>query len=85
MKRRVYGTVKRAANQHPEAAADQVRKAYMNMNLGIPDQEGVLDIYVSIDRSWQKWGITYNGIVTVTDIITGQVLDYITLSNFCRV
>ena len=77
LKKRVYSGVKRAANQHLEEAADRVRQTYMDMNLGIPDHEGVLDIFVSIDGSWQKRGRTsHNGIVTVIDIITGLVLDY---------
>lgn len=55
------------------------------MKLTEADAEGVLDITVSIDGSWQKRGRTsHNGIVTVIEIMTGLVIDYVALSNYCQ-
>ncbi len=50
----------------------------------IPDKDGVLDIGVSYDGSWQKRGhSSHNGVETVIDLITGLPIDYQMLSNFC--
>ena len=66
--------VKRAANSHLQEAAAHVRAVYADTNLGMPDWDGVLDISISIDGSWQKRGRTSkNGIVTVIDIMTGLI------------
>ncbi|XP_076439059.1 uncharacterized protein LOC143277962 [Babylonia areolata] len=56
------------------------------MNIGVPDREGILNVSVSIDGSWQKRGhSSHSGVVTVMDIMTGLILDYIALSNYCIV
>ena len=48
-----------------------------------PD-DGVLDIGVSLDGSWQKRGhSSYNGVASVIDLITGRPIDYKGLSHFC--
>ena len=51
----------------------------------MPDRDGVLDISISTDGSWQKKGRTSKtGILTVIDIMSGLILDFVTLSNYCR-
>ena len=86
LKKRVYSGAKCAADKHLQEAAEQVRSSYTDMNMRAPDAEGILDISVSIDGSWQKRGRTsHTGIVTVTDIMTGLVLDFVSLSNYCHV
>ena len=54
----------------------KVRTSYTDMN---EMQMDFLDISVSVDDSWQKRGRTsHTGIVTVTDIMTGLVVDFVT-------
>ena len=55
LKKRIHPVIKRAANIHLQEAAAHV---YADTNLGMPDRDGVLDISVSIDGSWQKRGRT---------------------------
>ena len=58
---------------------------YADTSLGMPDRDGVLDISIAIDGSWQKKGRTSkNGIVTVIGIMTGLILDFVTSSNDCQ-
>ena len=84
-KGRINAGVNRAANKHLQKAAEQVRAAYADMNIGIPDRNGILNISISIDGTWQKRGRTsHNGVVTVIEILTGLVVDFIALSNFCQ-
>ena len=49
-----------------------------------PDENGILNIAVSFDGSWQKRGFTsHNGIAVVIDLPTGLPIDFEVLSNFC--
>ena len=51
----------------------------------LPDSDGILDISVSFDGSWQRRGhSSHNGIATVIDLLTGLPLDFECLSNFCH-
>lgn len=46
----------------------------------------MLGVIVSIDGSWQKRGhMSHNGVVTVIENVTGVILDYVALSNYCSV
>lgn len=75
-----------AADAHLPEAAAQVRATYADMNLGTPDEDGVLNISISIDGTWQKRGRTsHNGVVTVIELFTGLILDFVALSNYCKV
>ncbi|KAL8563508.1 hypothetical protein ACOMHN_066175 [Nucella lapillus] len=86
LKKRVHSGAKCAADKHLQEAGEQVRATYMDMYLGVSDEDGVLDISISIDGSWQKRGHqSHNGVVTVIDMMTGLVLDFVALSNFCQV
>lgn len=85
-KKRVHSGVKRAADKHLDEAAESIRTTYADMNIGIPDANGILDISISIDGTWHKRGRTsHNGVVCVIEIITGLIIDFVALSNFCRV
>ncbi|GFW35785.1 uncharacterized protein TNCV_727201 [Trichonephila clavipes] len=45
---------------------------------------GVIDITVSYDGTWQKWGhSSLYGIGIVIDILTGLIIDYEILSKYC--
>ena len=49
-----------------------------------PDDNGILNIAVSFDGSWQKRGYTsHNGLGAVVDLMTGHLIDCEVLSNFC--
>ena len=77
--------VTEAANEHLEEAVSQVRRVYADKGIGVTDNDGVLDITVSVDGSWQKRGHkSHNGVVTVIEHHTGLVVDYIALSNYCH-
>ena len=54
--------------------------------LGIfPDENGILNISVSYDGSWQKRGHTSNyGLGAVIEINTGLVINYYVVSKFCQ-
>lgn len=84
-KKRLHGRVKQAACRHLEDAAETVRSAYADMNRGIPDVNGILDISISIDGSWHKRGRTSHNGVCVIEIITGLIVDFVALSNYCQV
>ena len=50
----------------------------------VPDNDGILDIGVSFDGSWQKRGHpSYNGLASVIDFETDLLIDFEVLSNFC--
>lgn len=61
-----------------------VRSAYEEAD---PQNVGkdIIDISVSYDGTWQKRGFSsHNGVAVVIDCLTGLVLDYCVLSNFCE-
>ena len=61
-----------------------VRQKYAEAGV-LPDSDGILDIAVSFDGSWQRRGhSSHNGIATVIDLLTGLPLDFEALSNFCH-
>ena len=50
----------------------------------LPDENGILDISVSFDGSWQRRGhASHNGVAAAIDLLTGLPIDYEVLSNFC--
>ena len=67
--------------------ASKSREAIVNAYNEIgehPDENGILNIAVSFDGSWQKRGFTsHNGIAAVIDLLTGLPIDFEVLSNFC--
>ena len=76
--------VSQAAKSHLEEAATIVRQAYLDLGKE-PDSDGILDITVSFDGSWQRRGrCSHNGIAAVICAVTGLILDYVTLSNYCH-
>ncbi|GFU30938.1 uncharacterized protein TNCV_1406491 [Trichonephila clavipes] len=65
-----------------EVARNIVRKQHLDFNDEEKKETFVLDITVSFDGSWQKWGYTsLYGIGVVIDLLTGLVIDYEILSK----
>ena len=61
-----------------------VHQTYADIG-GLPDSDGILDISVSFDGSWQRRGHSFhNGITTVSDLLTELPLNFECLSNFCH-
>ena len=80
----VHKGVVRAADKHLELAATEVRRAYEVLG-HMPDSDGILNIAVSYDGSWHTRGFrSHTGIASVIEVVTGLVLDYITMSNYCH-
>ena len=62
---------------------EAIGEAYSAVGV-VPDENGVLNIGVSFDGSWQRRGhSSHNGMVCVIDLLTGLPIDYEVLSNFC--
>ncbi|GFU10874.1 uncharacterized protein NPIL_648651 [Nephila pilipes] len=60
-----------------ESMAEAVHEA-------VEENEGGRDIAVAVDGSWQKQGFSSkNGVVTVTSVDTGKVIDVEILSKHC--
>ena len=80
---RVAEASKNTFNDISKKSVKAIFNAYSELGVE-PDDEGVLDIGVSFDGSWQKRGhSSHNGIASVIDLITGLPVDYEVLSNFC--
>lgn len=63
-----------------------LRQEYASKNLASPDENGILDISVSYDGSWQKRGhLSNHGVGCVIDSVTGLVIDYEAMSLYCQV
>ena len=66
-----------------EASREAIQTAYKDIGI-VPDDQGILDIAVSFDGSWQRRGHpSHNGMASVIEFITGLPLDHEVLSNFC--
>uniref|UniRef100_A0A1B6JDH1 Mutator-like transposase domain-containing protein n=1 Tax=Homalodisca liturata TaxID=320908 RepID=A0A1B6JDH1_9HEMI len=51
----------------------------------VSDNDGCRDLAIAADGSWQKRGhLSLNGVVSVTSLSTGKVLDIEILSKYCR-
>ncbi|KAL8590770.1 hypothetical protein ACOMHN_066918 [Nucella lapillus] len=73
-----------AADEHLKEAVQEVRRTYIDKGLGKPDDEGILNIVISVDGSWQQRGHkSHNGVVTVIEHHTGLIVDSVALSNYC--
>ena len=60
-----------------------IREAHEKVGV-IPEKEGLLDIAVSFDGSWQKRGFfSHNGTASVIDLLTGYPIDFEVLSTYC--
>ena len=67
-----------------EKTKDAIVDSYGEIGV-LPDENGVLDIAVSFDGSWQKRGYSsHNGMASVIDLITGFPIDFEVLSNYCN-
>ena len=66
-----------------EHSRSVIRDAYSAVGV-LEDENGILDIAVSYDGSWQKRGYTsHNCVASVIDLLTGLPIDYEVLSNYC--
>ena len=64
-------------NDNFQQASKAIRSAYL--------ADEVLDITVSFDGSWQKWGFTSkHGVGSAIEVQTGLVIDFGVLSTFCH-
>lgn len=55
-----------------------------NVKAGSVLEDDSVDIKLSFDGTWQKRGHTsHNGVATAIDVITGYVVDFEMLSNYC--
>ena len=53
-----------------------IRSAYQDIGV-TPDKDGILDIAVSFDGSWQKRGFqSHTGMASVIDLLTGFIIDF---------
>ena len=60
-----------------------IKDAYKDIGV-VPDNEGILNVSVSYDGSWQRRGhSSHNGMAAVIDLMTGLPIDFEVLSNFC--
>ena len=56
------------------------KEAYKEIGV-VPDEDGILDIGVSYDGSWQRRGpSSHNGMARIIDLMTGLPIDYEVLS-----
>ena len=61
-----------------------VREMHLSLNPDFPADDPV-PITVSFDGSWHKRGHTaMYGVAAVTEVMTGLVVDYVTLSSYCH-
>ena len=63
---------------------DAIAKSYHEFWID-PDTNGVLDIAVSFDGTWQKREhSSHNGVASVIDLLTGFPVDFEVLSKYCN-
>ena len=66
-----------------KSSREAIKNSYKDIGI-VPDEQGILDIAVSFDGSWQRRGhSSHNGVASVIELMTGLPLDYEVLSNFC--
>ena len=81
--KKLEGASKLAFKELSEESVQAIFRSYAEDGVQ-PDQDGILDIAVSFDGSWQKRGhSSHNGIAAVIELNTGLPIDYEVLSNFC--
>ena len=60
-----------------------IKDAYKDIGV-VPDNEGILDVSVSYDGSWQRrCHSSHNRMAAVIDLTTALPIDFEVLSNFC--
>ena len=84
---RMHNKLEKAAKATFKSISQQSRNIIANAHekVGVhEDDQGILDIAVSFDGTWQKRGHTsHNGVAAVIDLLTGLPIDYEVLSNYC--
>ena len=70
-------------DKNSDQSHESVSVAYKEIGI-VPDCEGVMDIAVSYDGTWQKRGnSSQNGFCCVIELLIGFPIDYEVLSNCC--
>eukprot|EP00795_Rhopilema_esculentum_P011842 gene11842-2380_t len=66
-----------------EKSIDVLKQAYRDIGV-VPDENGILNIFVSFDGTWQRRDhSSHNGTGAVIELITDLPIDYEILSSFC--
>ncbi len=66
-----------------ETTREILKDAYAEVGVN-EDKDGILDVSVSYDGTWQKRGHTsHNGAACTIDLLTGLPIDFEVLSNYC--
>ena len=69
---------------HFDSVCKFVREKYESQPDYVPSEDGILDVVVTFDGTWQKRGRTsHNGEGVVIELLTGFVIDFKCISNFC--
>jgi hypothetical protein len=77
----LYCAYEKSAEKSTKKAADEVRQI-ININACSND---IVDCHISIDETWQKRGYSsLNGVVSAISKDNKKVLDYYTMSKFCK-
>ena len=82
-----HNRLEEAASKTFESVAQSTREllkeAYSEIGVS-EDENGILDVAVSYDGTWQKRGHTsHNGAACTIDLLTGLPIDIEVLSNYC--
>lgn len=81
--KKLYTACEVAMDEHQRLIKTMVRSRNAK-DSSVLDDDSVVDIKVSFDGTWQKRGhVSHNGVVTTIDALTGYVVDFEVLSNFC--
>lgn len=65
-------------------AGQRLRNIVLDENPDL-DKNDTLDVAVSFDGTWAKWGFTsLTGVVFAISVDSGEVLDYTVLSKACQ-
>ena len=69
------------ADANMNTAAEVIRGVYGDLM----DDDGIIDMTVNYDGTWQKRGFTsHHGVGVAIEVQTGLVVDYEVLSNYCH-
>ena len=87
-----YSKSSEKINIASKSTFDEIRKQSLASittayeELGVtPDEDGILDITVSFDGAWQRWGHSISfGMASVIDLLTGLPIDNEVICNFCH-
>ena len=83
-KRKIETDCNEKIRLHFDSVCKFVREKYESQPDYVPSEDGILDVVVTFDGTWQKRGRTsHNGVGVVIELLTGFVIDFECISNFC--